>query len=71
MNAVLKDSSDIPACSSALPRHAPGWRRPRPRSGCDRIHRLLKATMAARPAILAAGQQGAAAASTSTSTASC
>ncbi|MGH8562370.1 MAG: aldehyde dehydrogenase family protein, partial [Nevskiales bacterium] len=57
MNAVLKDTSDIAGLFQRVAAHAPTLALSTAEERADRIHRLYKAIMAARPAILAAGRK--------------
>ena len=58
MNAVLKEnSSNISALFQRLAAKAPDLAQTTPQQRADKIRRLLKATLDARPAILAAGKK--------------
>lgn len=57
MNAVLKDTSEIAGLFQRVSAHAPKFAQTTAAERTDRIRKLLKATLDARPAILAAGRK--------------
>lgn len=57
MNAQMKESSSITSLFQKVAAHAPTFARTTAAERADRIRKLLKATMDARPAILAAGKK--------------
>src|SRR5688572_13294378 len=57
MNAVMKETSDISSLFQRVAAHAPKFAQTTAAERADRIRRLLKATLDARPAILEAGRK--------------
>jgi aldehyde dehydrogenase (NAD+) len=57
MSAVMKETSDIASLFQKAATHAPVYAQSTAEERIDRINRLYKAIMAARPAILAAGRK--------------